>query len=166
MIMKKNVEKFRGSLRPFCNIIVSCRGKNGENNALAVAYACNCSYDPPMIMIGIVPDRYSYQMIKDTGVFVVNLVSTDNKREFWYLGNHSGRDTDKFKELDLNYEDAVKIDAPILTDFPVNIECEVVDSIKPGSHEMFAGKIVNIQADEEYVKENHEINFRKIKLIG
>ncbi len=164
--MKKNVQKFRGSLRPFCNIIVSCRGKNGENNALAVAYACNCSYDPPMIMIGIVPDRYSYQMIKDTGVFVVNLVSTANKREFWYLGNHSGRDKDKFKELDLNYKDAVKIDAPILTDFPVNIECEVVDSIKPGSHEMFAAKIVNIQADEEYVKENHEINFRKIKLIG
>jgi flavin reductase (DIM6/NTAB) family NADH-FMN oxidoreductase RutF len=153
-------------LRPFCNIIVSCRGKNGENNALAVAYACNCSYDPPMIMIGIVPDRYSYQMIKDTGVFVVNLVSTANKREFWYLGNHSGRDTDKFKELDLNYEDAIKIDAPILTDFPVNIECEVVDSIKPGSHEMFAGKIVHIQADQEYVNEDLGINFSKINLIG
>jgi len=164
--MKKSVKKFRGSLRPFCNIIVSCRGKNGENNALAVAYACNCSYDPPMIMIGIVPDRYSYQMIKDTGVFVVNLVSTDNKREFWYLGNNSGRDINKFKELDLNYEDAIKVDAPILTDFPVNIECEVVDSMKPGSHEMFAGKIVNIQADEEYLDQDFEINFSKIKLIG
>ncbi|MGM0500416.1 MAG: flavin reductase family protein, partial [Bacillota bacterium] len=111
-------------------------------------------------------DRYSYQMIKDTGVFVVNLVSTENKREFWYLGNNSGRDTDKFKELDLNYEDASKIDAPILTDFPVNIECEVVDSIKPGSHEMFAGKIVNIQADEEYVNQDFEIDFKKIELIG
>lgn len=164
--MKKSVKKFRGSLRPFCNIIVSCRGKNGENNALAVAYACNCSYDPPMIMIGIVPDRYSYQMIKDTGVFVVNLVSTDNKREFWYLGNHSGRDTDKFKELGLNYVDAIKIDAPILSDFPVNIECKVVDSIKPGSHEMFVGKILHIQANKEYVNKDSEINFREINLIG
>jgi len=164
--MKKEVKKFRGTLRPFCNITVSCRGKNGENNALAVAYACNCSYDPPMIMIGIVPDRYSYQMIKETGIFVVNLVSTDNKREFWYLGNHSGRDENKFEELSLNYSEAEKIDAPILDDFPVNIECEVVYSIKPGSHEMFAGKILNIRADEEYVTDDFEIDFSNIELIG
>src|SRR6056297_2664297 len=118
--MKKNVKKFRGSLRPFCNIIVSCRGKNGENNALAVAYACNCSYDPPMIMIGIVPDRHSYKMIKETGVFIVNLVSTKNKREFWYLGNPSGKNVDKFEALSLNYEDGVKVNAPVLKDFPVN----------------------------------------------
>jgi flavin reductase (DIM6/NTAB) family NADH-FMN oxidoreductase RutF len=105
-------------------------------------------------------------MIKETGVFVVNLVSTANKREFWYLGNHSGRDTDKFEALDLKYEDAIRIDAPILIDFPVNIECKVVDSIKPGSHEMFAGQIVHIQADQEYVNEDLEINFSKINLIG
>ena len=164
--MKKNVKKFRGTLRPFCNIIVSCRGKDSENNALAVAYACNCSYDPPMIMIGIVPDRYSYKMIKETGVFIVNLVSTNNKREFWYLGNHSGKNVDKFEALSLNYEDGVKVNAPVLKDFPVNIECEVVDSIKPGSHEMFAGKIVHIQADEEFVDNNSEIDFSKLDLIG
>ena len=69
--MSKIKGDMKSCLQPMAKILVSCRGIDGKNNALAVAYCCNCSYDPPMVMVGIVPTRYSYKMIKETGCFVV-----------------------------------------------------------------------------------------------
>jgi flavin reductase (DIM6/NTAB) family NADH-FMN oxidoreductase RutF len=157
--MKKEVSNLVGSLKPTPDIVVSCRGANGEDNALVVAYACNCSFDPPMVMVGIVPSRYSHHMVKETGVFVINLVDKQNKEAANYLGNNSGRDEDKLKKLNLNVQDGVKVNAPVLVDFPVNIECEVVDSVKTGSHEMFIANIVYIHADEELVNSDGEIEY-------
>ena len=97
--MNKKAADFRSCLQPRPSVLVSCRGPKGENNALAVAYCCNCSYDPPMVMVGIVPSRYSYKLIKDSGCFVANLVGKDNKALFDYLGSHSGRDGDKLAAL-------------------------------------------------------------------
>ena len=71
--MKKDVA-ISPCLQPAPNVLVSCRDGNGKNNALAVAYCCNCSFDPPMVMVGIVPSRYSYAMVKESECFVVNLV--------------------------------------------------------------------------------------------
>jgi flavin reductase (DIM6/NTAB) family NADH-FMN oxidoreductase RutF len=67
--MQKKEASKRGALQPSPKVLVSCRGLDGEDNALAVAYCGNCSYDPPMVMVGIVPSRYSYQMIKESGCF-------------------------------------------------------------------------------------------------
>ncbi|MCK4257922.1 MAG: flavin reductase family protein [Halanaerobiales bacterium] len=160
--MKKEVKQLKTCLRPTSSVVVSCRGKNGENNALAVAYACNCSYAPPMVMVGIVPDRHSYRMIKETGVFVVNVVTKETKDAFTYLGTHSGRDENKLDKLELNYENGVKVEAPVLLDFPINIECTVVDSIKTGSHEMFVGKVEYVHANSELVNENGEIDYSSL----
>ena len=160
--MKTKVEKAGIQTSP---IIVSVRDKKGNDNALAVGYACNCSFDPPMVMVGIVPSRYSYHMVKENGFYVVNFASKELKKEFDYLGSHSGKDENKLEKLDLNYKDGEKVNAPVLLDFPVNIECTVVDSIKTGSHEMFVGKIEYIHADEELVTEDGNIDFSKIDLI-
>lgn len=163
--MKKISADKKSCLQPAPKILVSCRGKDGRNNALAVGYCCNCSFNPPMVMVGIVPTRFSYQMIKDTGCFVVNLVGADQKEMFDYLGSHSGRDEDKLAKLGATISDGEKVKAPLLTDCPVNIECTVTDSIVTGSHEMFIGKIEAVHADANYVKENGEIDFSKINLL-
>jgi flavin reductase (DIM6/NTAB) family NADH-FMN oxidoreductase RutF len=165
IIMKKIVTNTKSCIQPSPKILVSCRGKDGRNNALAVAYCGNCSYDPPMVMVGIVPSRFSYQMIKDTGCFVVNLVGAGQKEMFDYLGSHSGRDEDKLAKFGVAVSEGEKVKAPLLTDCPVNIECTVVDSIVTGSHEMFVGKIEAIHADANYVTENSEIDFSKINLL-
>lgn len=162
--MKKNAN-IAPSLQPAPNVLVSCRSKSGENNALAVAYCCNCSFDPPMVMVGIVPSRYSYPMVKETGCFVVNLVPKDYADTYFYLGSNSKRDGDKLAAKDVKMIEAEKINAPMLADCPVNIECEVVDSIVTGSHEMFVGKIVAVHADEEVLKEDGDIDFSKIQLL-
>ena len=136
-------------LMPKPPAIVSCRGKDGKNNALVVAYCCNCSYDPPMTMVGIVPSRHSYKLIKETGCFIVNLATPEMKEAYDYLGSHSGRDEDKFAKINLDITEGKAVNAPVITGCPVNIECTVVDSIVTGSHEMFVGKVEYVHAPEE-----------------
>lgn len=160
--MQKKEANKKSCLQPTPKVLVSCRGKNGKNNALAVAYCGNCSYDPPMVMVGIVPSRHSYHMVKETGCFVVNLVPKSLKETFAYLGSHSGRDEDKLAKTGVKLAEAVKVNAPLLSDCPVNIECKVVDSIMTGSHEMFIGRVEYVHADSEYLNEKGDIEFAKI----
>jgi len=153
------------SLQPAPRVLVSCQGVNGEKNVLAVGYCCNCSYDPPMVIIGIVPKRYSHQLIKETGCFVVNLVDQKYQGTFDYMGSHSGRDGDKLAAKDVKSQPGEKVIAPILLDCPVNIECTVVNSFVTGSHEMFVGKVECVHADSELVNEKGEIDFSQINFI-
>jgi len=152
-------------LQPMPKVLVSCRGLDGENNVLAVAYCCNCSFDPPMVMVGIVPSRYSYKMIKESGCFVVNLVDKAYRDTFAYLGSHSKRDEDKLAKMDVKLCDGKKVNAPILPDCPVNIECSIVDSIVTGSHEMFVGKVEYVHADAEITDEKGNVNFSQIEFL-
>ncbi|RDU25124.1 flavin reductase family protein [Anaerosacchariphilus polymeriproducens] len=163
--MQKKEANKKNALQPISKVLVSCRGLDGEDNVLAVGYCGNCSYDPPMVMVGIVPSRYSYKMIKESGCFVVNLVDKSYQETFDYMGKYSKRDCDKLNDKNVKLQDGLKINAPIMLDCPVNIECTVVDSIMTGSHEMFVGKIEYVHADENMVDENGEIDFTKINFI-
>jgi flavin reductase (DIM6/NTAB) family NADH-FMN oxidoreductase RutF len=161
----KNQANMRSCLQPMPKVLVSCRGLDGENNVLAVGYCSNCSYDPPMVMVGIVPSRYSYKMIKESSVFVVNLVEKEYKDVFDYLGSHSKRDGDKLGKMNVKLEEGIKVNAPLLKDCPVNIECTVVDSIVTGSHEMFLGKIEYVHADSRLIGDDGNIDFSKINFL-
>ena len=163
--MQKSSANMKSCLQPLPKVLVSCRGLNGENNVLAVAYCGNCSYNPPMVMVGIVPTRYSYQLIKESGCFVVNLVDKNYQETFAYLGSHSKRDEDKLTIAKVNLAEAKTINAPILPDCPVNIECTIVDSLLTGSHEMFIGKIEYVHADQQLVDGKGDIDFSQIKFL-
>ena len=160
--MKKDAQK-KGALQPAPKVLVSCRGANGEEDALAVAYCGNCSFAPPMVMVGIVPSRYSYHMVKETGCFVVNIPEKGYEKEFGYLGSVSGRDEQKLKNIP--HTDADLVNAPMLTDCRINIECTVVDSIVTGSHEMFIGRVEKVHADEALVDAEGKIDFSKLDLL-
>ena len=130
-----------------------------------VGFTANASLDPVLVMVGIVPSRFSHQLVKDSGCFVINLPKKGFEKEYNYLGSRSGRDEDKFAALDLKWEDAKYVDAPILTDCPVSIECSVVDSIKPGTHELFIGKVEAVHVDEQYLDSNGNILWDKMNLM-
>lgn len=162
--MKKEGKKLL-SLQPVPQTIVSCRDKEGRNNALVVGFTANVSLDPVMVMVGIVPTRFSHHMVKETGCFVINLPKKGFKKEYDYLGSHSGRDGDKFAVLNLKWEDATYVNAPILTDCPVNIECSVIESTLPGTHELFIAKVEKVHVDEGYVDKNGNILWDKLDLM-
>ena len=163
--MKKKEAVKRTCLRPTPSVIVSMRDENGKNNALTIGYCCNCSFDPPMLAIAINPARYSYHIINQTRCFVVNLTTKENESLIEYMGTVSGRDVDKFKEMKVETEEAINIDAPLIKECPVNIECLVVDSIHTGSHVLFIAKVLYVHAREELIKEDGTVDKNKIKFI-
>ena len=155
--MKKLAKNTVLCMQPVPQTIVSCRDREGRNNALVVGFTANVSLDPVMVMVGIVPTRFSHHMVKETGCFVINLPKKDFQKEYNYLGSRSGRDEDKFAALNLRWTDATYVDAPILTDCPVSIECSVIESSQPGTHELFIGKVEAVHVDEEYLDDNGNI---------
>lgn len=155
----------RSVLNPKPPLLVSCRGTDGRDNALVVVYGGNCSFDPPSVMVGIVPSRYSYHIVKETGCFVVNITPPEMKDAYDYLGSHSGRDEDKLKKIGVRTRDGVKVNAPVLIDCPINIECTVTGSVMTGSHEMFIGKIEYVHADREILDEKGAIDWSMVRFL-
>lgn len=162
--MKKEANKFP-ALWPVPKVIVSVRDKDGKDSALVISLAANVSIDPPMVMVAISPARFSHRMIKENPCFVINFPGKDFQKEFDYLSFRSNWDEDKFGGLELRTEDASYVDASILSDCPVNVECSVVESYIPGSHELFVGKVVSVHCDEKYLDEKGNILWDKLELL-
>lgn len=152
-------------MQPVPKTLVSCRDKNGRNNALVVGFAANVSLDPVMVMVGIVPSRFSHHMVKESGCFVINLPKKGYEKEYTYLGSKSGQDEDKFKKMNIQWKDAEYVNAPILTDCPVSIECSVIESTMPGTHELFIGKVEAVHVGEEYLDDKGNILWDKMDLM-
>lgn len=138
-------------LYPLPAVLVTCRDKQGQDNVLTVAWTGTVCSDPAMLYISVRPERYSYPMIKETGEFVVNLTTTALAYATDYCGVRSGRDEDKFRAAGLTKGEAVKVNAPIIMESPVNIECKVRDVLPLGTHDMFLADVVNVQVSEAYI---------------
>lgn len=106
-----------------------------------------------MVSISVRPERHSYGMIKESGEFVINLVTKKLVRATDYCGVKSGRDVDKFKEMKLTREKADKVSAPLIAESPVNIECKVTECKELGSHHMFIAEVVAVHIEDEYLDE-------------
>ena len=118
--MGKQTWKAGNMLYPLPAVMVSVRGKNGEDNIITVAWAGTVCTNPPMVSISVRPERYSYQMIKESGAFVINLTTEDLCYATDYCGVRSGRDVDKWKETGLTPEKANVVDVPVIKESPVN----------------------------------------------
>lgn len=153
------------SLQPMPHVIISCRDNKGANNALAVGFCSNISLNPPKVMVGIIPANYSYHMIKDTGCFVVNLCTTEQREMFYYLGSHHGSDEDKLAAIGAKVSDGIKVNAPLLDDCPVNIECTVEDVYPAGDHDMFVARVEYVHAVSDIVNVDATINFGALNLL-
>lgn len=138
---------------PLPAVMVSVTDGNGNNNILTVAWTGTICTNPPMAYISVRPERYSYNMIKTTGEFVINLTTEDLCRATDYCGVTSGRDVDKFSEMKLTPIKADHVAAPLIGESPVNIECRVRETHEYGSHTMFVADVLSVHADEAYMDE-------------
>ena len=118
-----------------------------------------------MLSVSIRPERYSYEIIKETGEFVVNLTTKELAWATDYCGVKSGRDIDKFKEAGLTEEASNVVACPGIAECPVNIECKVVEVKELGSHAMFLAEVVSVQVDDAYMDETGKFHFDKAKPI-
>ncbi|MCU0822580.1 MAG: flavin reductase family protein, partial [Spirochaetes bacterium] len=148
--MNKVIWKPGTMVYPLPAVLVSC-GTIEEPNILTVAWTGTVCTEPAMTYISIRPERYSYDIIKKTKEFAINITTRRLAFAVDFCGVKSGRDINKFEALKLTPAPAQKIKAPIILESPVNIECRVTE-IKPlGSHHMFLAKVLAINADKEYI---------------
>ena len=154
--MAKEIWKPGNMLYPLPVVMVSVADREGRNNIITLAWVGTVCSDPPMVSISVRPERYSYDILKETGEFVINLTTKSLVYATDYCGVKSGRDVDKFREMKLTALPASKVKAPLIAESPVNLEC-VVREVKPlGSHDMFLAEVVAVHADEKYMDENRK----------
>lgn len=151
--MAKQTWKPGNMLYPLPAVMVSVRGKEKEDNIITVAWAGTVCTNPPMVSISVRPERHSYSMIRESGEFVINLVTKDLVRATDYCGVRSGRDVDKFREMKLTKEEAEQVNAPMIAESPVNIECRVTECKELGSHHMFLAEVAAVHIDDTYLDE-------------
>ncbi len=151
---------------PLPAVMVSVRDLKGKDNIITVAWTGTICTNPPMAYISVRPERYSYNMLKETGSFVINLTTRDLVWATDYCGVTSGRDVDKFEKCHLTREEATQIDAPMIKESPVNIECKVRKIEELGSHHLFLADVVAVHADEAYMDETGRFMLEKANPIA
>lgn len=153
-------------LYPVPAVMVSCQREGEKPNIITVAWAGTTNSTPAMVSISVRPERYSYGIIKETGEFVINLVTKDLVYATDYCGVRSGRDTDKFAELKLHASPSKEVKAPGIEESPVNIECRVVSEQQLGSHVLFMAEVVNVNVDDRYMDDTGKFNLNSTGLVA
>ena len=156
--MGKQSWKPGNMLNPVPAVMVSCADREGKPNIITIAWAGTVCTNPPMVSISVRPTRYSYDMIRETGEFVINLVTEPLTRACDYCGVVSGRDVDKFAETRLTPQASRYVKAPGIEESPVNIECKVTEVKELGSHDMFLAKVVGVTIDNQYMDDRGKFN--------
>ncbi|MCD8363594.1 MAG: flavin reductase family protein [Lachnospiraceae bacterium] len=164
--MAKQTWKPGNMLYPVPAVMVSCKRPGEKANIITIAWAGTVCSDPPMVSISVRHERHSYEIIKETGEFVVNLVTKELVRSADYCGVRSGRDVDKFRECHLTALPSKKVAAPGIAESPVNIECRVTE-VKPlGSHDLILAKVVSVTVDDRYLDEKGKFDLNRAGLVA
>lgn len=163
--MTKQMWKPGTLLYPVPAVMVSCRNSEDKNNIITVAWTGIICSDPAMLYVSIRPERYSYDMIKGSGSFVVNLPNRSLAYALDFCGVKSGRDIDKFEHLGLTVQDSNLVEAPSIEECPVNLECKVKDIIPLGSHDMFISEILCVDVEEKLLDKTGKLQLNKADLI-
>ena len=149
--MAKQKWKPGNMVYPLPAVLVSCGDKEGNLNLMTVAWTGTICSDPPMVYVSIRKERHSHHMIRETGEYVINLTTEKLARATDFCGVRSGRDMDKFKEMQLTPVHGELKYAPMVEESPVSIECQVTQVVELGSHDMFMAKVTAVYVDETYM---------------
>ena len=163
---KKRPLRAGNMLNPTPVVMVSCGETLDEYNIITIAWTGTLCSDPAMCYISVRPTRHSYDIIKRTGAFVINLVSKDLAPMADWCGVKSGKDYNKFLETGLTPARATHVSAPMIDEAPVNIECKVKEIVPLGSHDMFIAEVVAVHAKEElFNKKTDALELQRANLV-
>ena len=163
---KKQTWRPGNLLYPVPAVMVSVARPGEKPNILTVAWAGTVCSDPVMLSISVRKERYSYPILCETGEFVVNLVHEPLVRACDFCGVRSGRDVDKFREMNLTPVAVEGVTAPAIAESPLNLACKVKQIIPLGSHDMFLAEVVSVTVDERYVDEKGTLHLNDAGLMA
>ena len=150
---------------PLPPVLVTC-GTMEAPNALTIAWTGIVNSDPALTYISVRPERYSFDIIRKSGEFVINLPVTSMLSAIDYCGVRSGRDGDKIPHCGLTLLPGKTVKAPIVAESPVNLECRVRQELPLGSHHMFLAEITAVRVDPSFVDEKGRLALEKCRLVA
>lgn len=164
---KYTKESWKGSVitSPLPPTLVTC-GTIDNPNIFTVAWTGILNTQPPVTYISVRPERHSYNLIKNSNEFVINLTTEELVKAVDFCGVKSGKNIDKFKAMHLTAQKAFTVKAPILEQSPVNIECKVRKIIELGTHHMFIADITAVDAASELLDKNGRLALDKAGLLA
>ena len=163
--MAKKVWKAGTFIYPIPAVMVSC-GDMEKSNIITVGWTGILNTDPAIVYISVRPERYSYNIIKEKKEFVINLTNEDLAFATDWCGVRSGSKFDKFSEMKLTKEKANYVEAPLIKEAPVSVECRVIEEKTYGTHTTFIAEVLCINADEKYIDEKGAFDISKCDLIA
>ena len=163
-----NKIEMKGSviLNPVPVVLITSKNKEGKTNVFTVGWTGTINTKPPMLYISIRPERLSYEYIKDTMEFVVNMPGSNLVKAVDYCGVRSVKKNYKIKEMGFTLKDSTNICVPYIEECPVNIECKVKNIIPLGTHDMFIAEVVSSHVNEELFDENGKIHFENANMMS
>ena len=163
--MSKTMWKPGTFVYPIPAVMVSC-GDFENSNIITVAWTGILNTNPAMVYISVRPERYSYNLIKESGEFVINLTTESLAYATDWCGVKSGANVDKFKEMKLTKQKANFVKCPMIEESPVSVECKAKEIRDLGSHHMFVAEVLAINADDKYIDEKGGFDISKCNLMA
>lgn len=163
--MKKTIWKSGTFIYPLPAVMVSC-GDMEKSNIITIAWTGIMNTNPAMCYISVRPERYSYNIIKETGEFAINLTTKELAYATDWCGVKTGAKVDKFKEMKLTKQKAENIKCPLIEESPISIECKVKEIKELGSHHMFIADVLSIDVAEKYIDDKGAFDISKCELIA
>lgn len=156
-------------LAPVPAVMISCKDTPAEAkpNIITVAWAGTVNSDPPMVSISVRKERYSHDLIANSGEFVVNLVDEKLCRACDFCGVKSGRSVDKFAEMKLSAIPAPSMEhASAIAGAPAYLSCKVRQVLELGSHDMFLGEVVAVQVRDDLFDPDGSLHLESAGLVA
>ncbi|MCR5005733.1 MAG: flavin reductase family protein [Clostridiales bacterium] len=163
--MSRIVWKPGNMVYPVPPVLVTCRYQD-QDDVMTAAWTGTICSEPPMCYVSIRKERFSHDLIENSGCFAINLPCRALRRAVDYCGVKSGREENKFETAHLLIEDGTGLDLPILTESPVNIECRVTQILRLGSHDMFIGKVEAVDIDPALLDEQGRFHMEQAGLLA
>ena len=163
--MAKKTLKGGALVCPLPPTMVSC-GDMENSNIITIGWTGILNTIPPKTYISVRPTRHSYNIIKEKGEFVINLTPSNLVKEADYCGIYTGKKVDKFAKCKLTKVKGTQVDAPMIDECPVSIECKVTDIVPLGSHDMFMADIVAVNVDENLFDKDGKMRLDKANLVA
>lgn len=163
--MAKITWKGSALLAPVPPVMVTC-GDMETSNIITVGWTGIINTHPPRVSIAIRPTRHSYQIIKDSGEFVIHLTPAKLVRECDYCGILTGAKVDKFEKTGLHKAPASVVSCPLIEECPLALECKVIDILPQGTHDLFLAEVVAVDVDDSILDENGKLCMERAGLAA
>lgn len=141
--------------------------ENGKANLMTAAWCGICSSNPPSVTVSLQKARHTYDYIMKNQAFTVNIPSAKYVKEADYVGipAYGKPENDKFAETGLTPVKGEFVNAPYVDEFPLVLECKLINTVENGGHTLFIGEIVDVKADESVLTEKGKLDITKIDPI-